>query len=245
MSDTLTVDATTPWHVVLDELGRTGRRPALSLEDLGETVGASTARHALGDSSHLRGEPAIVATGDRVTVAVVSQAPTFAVRQLSWNSVLDFTRDVLAVAALESHDFVRARVFWGTDSVAVRAFVGSFARDTVDVRLLYPAMVGRAIIRGDLRVRGAPLPPSLLRLAFALPDGLVAWHRWCEHVGASGLGLELARGGSSIWVVPDTAVPQLRAKWSVVIALRTDAAAPTLLDGARSRALELGAMVLP
>lgn len=134
---------------------------------------------------------------------VLPRPATLSLRACGWTSVQEFVRDVVISAALYRHDFIRARLFFGSQKCAVRGFIGGFS-DDVDIGFLRPATssphqcIDLRIERTRLGWSGGPW----LALAFDLPDGLRAWPLFCMRLEELGFTDELALGGSSIAVLP-------------------------------------------
>lgn len=181
----------------------------------------------------------------QVTLRTLRQPSSLVVRSCAWTSVPEFVRDILICAALQKNEFVRARLFFGAKKCVVRGILGSFDED-VDTSLLRPVSATESQRIDLLTEKEAALPPGpWLGLGFSLPDGLRIWPELCLFLEETGVMRFLARGGTSIAVVPELGLPLgPAAGWSLRVIIRPHAP-PTewtnltrLLRDVATRALE-------
>jgi hypothetical protein len=190
---------------------------------------------------------------EQFTLATVARPRELLLRRCAWTSVPEFIRDVLIDAAVYQHEFLRARLFFGSKKCVVRALLGGYTRE-VETSLLRPASATEAESVDLTQDPSRPKWPRgpWLGLQLSLPDGLRAWPELGLRLEDHGLVNSLARGASSIAVLPKPAAPGTTAtRWQFRVILRPEVSASEqagLLPRLRTlaeQAVALGAALLP
>lgn len=160
---------------------------------------------------------------EQLRLDVISRPQRLLLRRCAWTSVPEFIRDVLIDAAIYQHEFLRARLFFGSQKCVVRALLGSYA-SPLDTSFLRPAAATEAEAVDLSQDPSRPKWPSGPWLSFclALPDGLRAWPELGLRLEEQGLINSLARGASSIAVLPRALPGNAASRWHFRVVLRPE-----------------------
>jgi hypothetical protein len=253
------LDTTISESLRLDEVGD---RSHLHGPLLASVQSAQYRDPALGLQTLLAGDPALASRVsqaasagalEQLTISALSCPQAVWLRRCAWTSVPEFIRDVLIDAAVYQHEFLRARLFFGSKKCVVRALLGSYAA-APDTSLLRPVTATEAEAVDLSTDPSRPKWPrgSWLALRLPLPDGLRAWPELALCLETQGLIHSLARGASSMCVLPQPSEPSAGlSRWQFRVTLRPEVAASeqaSLLPRLRQvaeRAVALGAWLLP
>lgn len=162
-------------------------------------------------------------TSEQLCLDVISRPQRLLLRRCAWTSVPEFIRDVLIDAAIYQHEFLRARLFFGSKKCVVRALLGSYPAP-LDVSFLRPVTATEAEAVDLSQDPSRPKWPSGPRLSFCLPlpDGLRAWPELGLRLEEQGLINSLARGASSIAVLPRALPGNAASRWHFRVVLRPE-----------------------
>jgi len=189
---------------------------------------------------------------EQLCLDVISRPQQLLLRRCAWTSVPEFIRDVLIDAAIYQHEFLRARLFFGSKKCVVRALLGSYS-PPLDVSFLRPVTATEAEAVDLSQDPSRPKWPSGPWLSFCLPlpDGLRAWPELGLRLEEQGLINSLARGASSIAVLPRPLPGNAASRWHFRVVLRPEVSSSEI-DGLLPRlrliaeqACALGASLRP
>ena len=160
---------------------------------------------------------------EQLRLDVIRRPQRLLLRRCAWTSVPEFIRDVLIDAAIYQHEFLRARLFFGSQKCVVRALLGSYA-PSLDISFLRPVTATEAEAVDLSQDPSRPKWPSGPWLSFCmpLPDGLRAWPELGLRLEEQGLINSLARGASSIAVLPRPLPGHAASRWHFRLVLRPE-----------------------